>query len=135
MTRSPFHSLDRAMGAVIDRVMGERLIYRPMRRMTPNGASSADPLRSTLEVLAPFDEPAARLGSGPARRIGLDTDANAHISARPSVALTLADLPWRPRKYDRIERVDTGETFEIVEIMPDGLGTKARLDLNLIVAP
>ena len=122
-----------AASAAVDTVFGEPWIYQPMAAGGDvNARRAPDPDRAALPITGAYIDPYARALSGPTRSQGVKAEQPGHASGRPALSLDLAQLPYEPRRGDRVTRLNTGEVFEVAEDRPDRTGPRTMLDLNLI---
>jgi hypothetical protein len=132
---TPFAAATQAAAATVAAVMGESFDYIPMT--TPadrNARPVADPERDVVRGLAAvWGAPSARADSGPVRTPGVTAERPGHASSRPFVSLPRARLPYDVRRGDRLQRLASGELYQVAEVLPSAPG-HVRLDLNLIQA-
>jgi hypothetical protein len=130
--------------AAVDTVYGEPFLYQPMAAASGdvNARSATDSGRSAMPVTAAFFDAYARAFSGPLAQLsqGRSAELPGHSSGRPLLDLDFTQLPYEPRRGDRVQRqapgdadgVFTGQVFEVAECRPDKTGPRGELDLNLI---
>lgn len=128
---SPFEDACQAASDAVDMVYGEPLpwIYQPMAADNPNSRRSPDPERAITPIVAAFIDPYARASSGPARKQGVRVEHPGHASSRPLISIALAQLPYEPRKNDRLTRGKDNSLWQIAEVRADGTG-RAEIELN-----
>lgn len=130
---SLFDRIAAAAAATHDRVIGDLFDYIPMARPTDKNAREVpDTSRAVATGLRlPFGNPTARAFSGPVRTVGVKAGMAEHATDRPFVSLQLSLLPYAPKELDRLRNVDTGELFQVAEILPSTPGF-VRLDLTRV---
>jgi hypothetical protein len=120
------NAIDAAFGA-------EDFLYQPMGPSAdPNDRPSPDANRAAVRIVPFLTSPYARAMSGTTaeRSQGLKAEKPGHASARPVLDLALAQLPYLPRKGDRVRHISTGKIYRVAEVEPDLVGLRATLDLN-----
>jgi hypothetical protein len=131
---TPFQDACAAASDAIDTVYGEPFVYLPMTAADPNARRTPDPNRATTPIVGFFFDPYARAASGPARRQGVKVEHPGHGSSRPVLDIALAQLPFAPRRGDRVQRLEDNSLWELAEPRPDGTG-RAEIDLNHLSGP
>lgn len=125
---SPFRRAAVRAGRALDRVFGEEF------RVTPYGLPptlsgsptdvnvrrALDPSRQVVTFTGAFtsaDEEYKTEG----RRMPQNA-ARAGVAPRPAIDVARSALPYLPKEGDRIERLETGETFDVGRTMADDVG-------------
>jgi hypothetical protein len=106
-------------------VFGEDLRLEARSAADPNGRQAADATRPPFTMTGVFSTPSTT-AKAPGRGIS-NTNFHDMVRQYPSAVLHGA-MPWRPSKGDRLVRIDSGRSYEIVEVhnLPQGL---TRLEL------
>lgn len=122
---SPFAEAAALVSDTLAAVFGEDLRLEAVTAADPNARTSADATRAPFTMPGVFSTPSSTQ-KAPGRGIS-NTNMHDMVRQLPSAVLHGA-LPWRPRKGDRLVRVDTGKSYEIAEVhsLPQGL---TRLEL------
>lgn len=109
---SPFDRLAAVADRSVARTFGTSLRLIARSAADPNGRATDDASRPAFTAAGEFNKPST--AAKPQGR-GI-ANSNAHGMVRPNPSATLhGALPWFPRKGDRLQVVDSGETFEIAE--------------------
>lgn len=130
---SAWPAIEDGLSDAVDAAFAEGLELRPMIAL-PNARPSSDPDRSTRLVSGVFDEKSSKVEA---------QGAGLHEFARVSHGLAtqkpIASIDQRqfangelPRRLDRLQRVATGDVYEISEVDPDGQG-RLKLILKHVV--
>ncbi len=130
---------DDALGVAsecIDQVFAERWTYEPWASANDdvNARGGPDPRRRPQEIRGAFLNSYARAFSKEARHQGLKEERPGHASTRPQIDFDTVQLPYKPRRGDRLRRHKTGEVFHIAEPKFPSAGTRMQVDLNLLTA-
>lgn len=122
---SPFAEAAALVSETLAAVFGEDLRLEAVSASDPNARAGTDATRPAFTMTGVFSTPSSTL-KAPGRGIS-NTNMHDMVRQLPSAVLHGA-LPWRPRKGDRLVRVDTGKSYEISEVhsLPQGL---TRLEL------
>jgi hypothetical protein len=99
---------------------GESVVLTPMTTR-PNHPSSPDPARELVTFFAVFE----REG----KKIKLGSEVIAVSSRDPRLMALVCDIPYTPKRGDRISHCLTGEVFEITDAVPDGL---AAINIDVV---
>lgn len=130
---SLFDRVFAAAGRTHDQLAGELFDFLPWSAgadVNDPRAGGADADRAVVtDLRLPYGEPAARAHGGPARTPGVKAERPGHASDRPFVSLQVSLLPYDARPGDRLARRDTGQLFQVAEILPSTPGF-VRLDLT-----
>jgi len=107
-------------------VFGEALLIEAFSASDPNARSTSDATRPAFTAQGVFSGPSTTV-KAPGRGV---SNTNLHDMVRQSPSAVLhGELPWRPRKGDRLTQLATGRSFSIEEVhrLPRGL---TRLELS-----
>lgn len=116
---SAFEDAAKAGSLILNERHGEKFVFRAMKTAPagPNAPRVADELRGELTVIGVYAGPPKAMF--PRARASINDDA-AHRSdiSTPRVSVDRRLMPWVVQPFDRVERVKTGQTFEIAKVMP-----------------
>ena len=110
---SPFAEDAGLVSETLADVFGEDLRLEAVTAADPNARQAADAARPAFTMTGIFSTPSSTV-KAPGRGI---SNTNMHDMVRqvPSAVLHGA-LPWRPKKGDRLVRIDSGKSYEISEV-------------------
>lgn len=123
-----------AHSRAVDAVFSERWTFLPWTAAGDdvNARGAPDPERPPRDIAGAYLKPYARAFSAEARRQGVKPELPGHASARPQIDFDARQLPYAPRRGDRLRRLKTGELFHIAEPKFPSAGTRLQVDLNLL---
>jgi hypothetical protein len=117
---SPFAALENLVSSSCDAVFGERWILEPMMAAPGGGRRTVDAARASVELTGIY--------SGPNKRsTEFGTEARGSVPRlveETFVSIDVRQVPDgdRPRRFDRLTRVDTGQVYEISHAERDAEG-------------
>ncbi len=124
---SPFAELEDRLSAAVDAHFGEDFVHLPMMQATPNSRREPDASRSSSPFVAVIDD--RNPGSTSFARLGSTSGGIAHhggapqfTTSQPKLFVEASAFASEPVRLDRIQRVDTGDVYEITNLAKDGQG-------------
>lgn len=119
---SPFDALAARLNGAVNGLRGEGFTLVPMAKADVNARPAPDGTRVEVAFTATFDDQGNRAGSGVEdwRAASIRKDKPGHTTDRPEARAERSLFAERPRQGDRLRREETGEVFEIADIVPAG---------------
>ncbi len=122
---SPFDAAMAAADAVLNGVFGEGFLITPKTLGAEDdgdvdAAPRRDPRRSVISATLTFHE--APTEYFPAARGIARNSAQPMVGADIMLSVLAVDLTWQPRAGDLAYRKNTGLTYQVAKVQPDGAG-------------
>lgn len=121
---SLFGNLLPIMDISLDRVFGENFALVPMRAVT-NGAPVPDDTRASVPLFGAIFADA----SAPLMADIPGSTQMSRVQTMPRLSVSSLEIPYRPRRPDRIVRAKTGRVYEVQASYPDD---QSRIVIDLV---
>lgn len=117
---SPFAALENRVSESCDAVFGEQWMLEPMMAAPGGGRRTRDASRAEVELTGIYSAPNKR-----STEFGTEARGSVpRLIEETTVSIDVRQVPDgdRPRRHDRLRRVDTGQVFEISHAERDAEG-------------